>query len=150
MGTTLTSWVERKSEHGYETIKETDLFVCFEPFAPKVYSVYAFLAGVRNNAGITPINEPRGLPDDVNEAISGSYLGWPDVNHSASWLFVSELADFDYDQLVEYRRECSKHGVENSPYPLMTYRDFLGPEFFLDLGALITCKADRIVFWFEF
>ncbi|WP_063292412.1 hypothetical protein [Pseudovibrio sp. Alg231-02] len=106
------------------------------------------------------MSAPRGLPDDVRESVSKRYYSYPDVLHSASWFLVSELAEVDYCEVIEDRRE-RRVGSDRADFyqtnntvalgkgEQMTLREFLGAEFFLDLDALTACNADRIVFWFE-
>jgi len=81
------------------------------------YRAFAILADVRNGYGfagfstgdvLTPISEPRGLPDDMSpelraklepktdaedNAVDGLYLG----DHSFSWVTLKELLDYDLD-----------------------------------------------------
>lgn len=60
------------------------------------YALFAALADVRNYGGITPISEPRGLPEDFEidgEEHRMSYTGdkvWMG-EHSYSWLSINEL-----------------------------------------------------------
>lgn len=122
-----------------------------DPFDWRSYSVFAFLAGVRNYSAIQPIAEPRGLPD-------GSDFEMHCENHSASWLSVEELWKHDYNKVIEDRR----HTVEIKPgwssgsvdakeeqSNRTTLREFLGQAFFHDLKELKNISADRIVFWFD-
>lgn len=71
------------------------------------YRTFAILADVRNGSGITPLSQPRGLPDDVSvdgdhmlaphnpelkgledfEREAGRWMG----DHSHSWFLLSEL-----------------------------------------------------------
>jgi hypothetical protein len=128
------------------------------PFDWRQYGLYGWLAGVRNYSDITPISEPRGLPDDFNlgewEDESGDWLG----DHSYSWLSVDELLAVDYDQVVEDRgvsqeirpglvnggATCEPGGGEQT-----TLRDFLGERYFKDLYTLKALGAERIVFGFD-
>jgi len=71
------------------------------PFGGRNYSVFAFLAGVKNFSGIAPIAPARGLPPDARCARwKNRYLG----QHSFSWLLIEELDAFDYDAEMEDRR----------------------------------------------
>lgn len=122
------------------------------------YGVFGFLAGVRNYSAVTPISEPRGIPDDASETVKEEFIDWEGDAHSESWLAVSELTEFDYGQLMEDRRVMKQIGIntwsgQETCEPghgfMMTYRDFLGLEFFKLLAALQAYDADRIVFWFD-
>lgn len=71
------------------------------------YAVFSALADVRNNTGITPIAEPRGLPEDfdMKEAMTVMRYGDPADpwlgDHSFSWLTLDELLNWNgWDQLV--------------------------------------------------
>lgn len=100
-----------------------------EPFGNRDYSVFAFLADVRNYDHCTPIiPETRGLPKDsewlnsphkyaydVNpmsgEAIpvadqetNMQYVGDYGDYHSHSWITLKELLDHDYDKTFWNRR----------------------------------------------
>lgn len=136
-----------------------------EPFGWRNYGVFGFLAGVRNYSGVTPISEPRGLPDDLEPGASDDY--WEDEcwlgDHSHSWLSVAELAAFDYDKMMVYRRGTEHFFRADGSYAgsnggltlpenvgkAMTYRDFIGEDFFRDLAELRRIGADRVVFGFD-
>lgn len=51
------------------------------------YLMYAVLAGVQNRTGLQPIDEPRGLPDDLR---TKAHYG----DHSCSWLYLPEVAEW--------------------------------------------------------
>ena len=127
----------------------------FSPFYQS-YSIFGFLANVRNYSAVTPIiAERRGFPEN-----SPSYFIYKRYidGHSPSYLLIEELLKFDYYQSMEDRRIgkqitptvfdgswcCEKgHGI------LMTYKKFLGELYFKDLEKLKELKAERIVFWFD-
>lgn len=101
------------------------------PFDYRHYSMFSFLAGVRNDSKIAPISEPRGLPNDsewLNAVSKYAYTKNPmngedipiseqDTNrrdieqdfnyHSLSHLYLKELLDFDYESTLEDRKESS-------------------------------------------
>lgn len=131
-----------------------------EPFGWRIYGVFAFLAGVRNYSGIAPISEPRGLPADLKPDARDDY--WHDDcwlgDHSFSWLSVAELVEFDYDAMMEDRRVAGRLAsgmisgactAEPGHGKRMTWREFLGPDFFHDLAELQRIGADRVVFGFD-
>jgi hypothetical protein len=117
------------------------------PFDLTDYGMFAFLAGVRNYAAVPPIAAPRGLPSDVSPALrkESDDVEW----HSHSWLSVPELADFDYGQTFENRRDGGRTAERGE---MTTYREFLGTAYFRDLATLSAMNAvrpTRVVFWFD-
>ncbi|EGD43779.1 hypothetical protein ACWZJV_04650 [Nocardioides sp. WG-D5] len=80
-------------------IKAIDLFPLLEDGGPAgAYPAYAFLFGVRNEYGFSPIAEARGLPADV-AASTREYLQ-PELDYGqfvVSWLLWSEVKDLDLD-----------------------------------------------------
>lgn len=65
------------------------------------YAVFSALAGVRNYNDVTPIAEPRGLPEgfsmDENESVTLRYSNqkiWTG-EHSHSWLTLDEILNWD-------------------------------------------------------
>lgn len=108
-----------------------------EPFGWRSYSVFAFLAGVRNYSEITPISEPRGYPSDMR--VSEDDL-WYGDGHSESWLSIEELNKHDYDRMIVDERRGGE---------IMLLRDYLGRGFFHDLAELNRIGADRVVFCFD-
>lgn len=131
-----------------------------EPFGNRSYRVFAFLAGVRNYSGVTPISEPRGLPDDIQSPDDDEYwLG----DYSFSWLSLAELEEFNYESMMIDRRGTEhffrldgSYAGSNGGYTLpenvgkaMTWREFLGTDFFHDLAELRRIGADRVAFGFD-
>ena len=111
-----------------------------KPFLWRNYNMFAFLAGVRNESGITPIVAPRGLP---KEGISSVWVEEYEYDgHSASWLLISELLEFDYDRQAD--------GIH--PAGPLTYRQLLPPRYFEQLEQMDSLgdpKHARIVFFFD-
>jgi hypothetical protein len=112
-----------------------------EPFEWRHYSMFGFLAGVRDH-DVPQIAETRGLPDDVSAEVRGKHGNDPDW-FSESWLTLAELLAYDgYDRPTNYR-----YGT-NEPL-----REVLGDMFFQhldDLGKLAARPEDvRVVFWFD-
>lgn len=129
-----------------------------EPFGWRIYGVFAFLAGVRNYSDITPISEPRGLPEDFESGRwEDEHDGWIG-SHSFSWLSLAELEAVDYDQLIEDRR-VTRQVAPNMYYggttcqpgegKQETLREFLGEGFFKDIAELRRIGADRVAFGFD-
>lgn len=124
------------------------------PFGWRNYGVFAFLAGVRNYSGVVPFSEPRGLPDDMKGSEDSYRFG----DHSFSWLSVAELTSFDYDSEMEdlrvTRQISANHWsggetAEPGGGEMMSWRKFLGDNFFDDLTELQRIGADRVVFGFD-
>jgi hypothetical protein len=127
-------------------------------FGNRDYAVFGFLANVRNYAMATPVAAPRGLPDDASSTVRKLYYNLGDDAHTASWLSVTELLEFDYDQAVEDRTESGS--ATSTPWRglrtcapgegrVTTYRRLLGAAYFEELERLHQDGADRIVFWFD-
>ena len=107
------------------------------PFDWRNYTMFAFLADVRNRGALKPICEPKGVPTDLSEEVKDKYESWYEDAHSASYLTLKELTDFDYN----------KKSNEN-----YTYKEMLGEWFFKHLEELKLLgepESVRIVFWFD-
>jgi len=124
----------------------------------RVYAWFEFLADVRNYGAIPPISEPRGIPEDAAPETREAHERWGVDAHSASWLSLNELVHFDYDRNTEDRRVTRRlpSGVldggctcDPGEGQRMTFRDYLGPDFFTALRQLDELGAQRIVFWFD-
>ncbi len=106
MGTYMQYILERKTKDGKYIRVELD-----DPrnVIPQSYSVYGWLANVRNYSAVTPIiPERRGIPKDtcphvIEEHYNNQYA------ECASYLMVEELLYFDYTQYCEDRR-CTING----------------------------------------
>lgn len=81
------------------------------------YLRFSILAGVRNYNDITPISEPRGLPEDsgvVDECVNMYYGVRQSIwlgDHSHSWLTPAEILEWDgwgqqYDDEGTYGDYC--------------------------------------------
>lgn len=147
------SHAERRNADGaWEDIPE------LAPFDWRSYGMYGFLAGVRNYSAVTPIAEPRNIPDDASKVVKSHFEAWECDAHNASWLSVTELVEFDYDTGMEDRRIARQVGMnswnggctaEAGEGRATTYREFLGEGFFEELAKLKTAGVERIVFWFD-
>ena len=147
MGCDLHGFVERKNEEG-----QWEYVPGFAPFDWRSYGLYGWLANVRNYSAVPPIAKPRGLPVDVCAYLRTEYTEDSDC-HSASWVSLEELLEFDYDAVVEDRRVSTKHTGAATCAPgegvTMPYREFLGKDFFTELEKLKELGAGRVVFWFD-
>jgi hypothetical protein len=146
MGCDIHSYAECKVDGKWQSIG-------LSPFEWRSYDMYAFLADVRNYSAVPPIAPRRGFPDDASDDVRQQYEAWGSDAHSASWLSVKELTDFDYDQLMEDRRVTRGNDggctCEPGEGERTTYRKFLMDGFFDDLGRLGKSGAERVVFWFD-
>lgn len=60
--------------------------------------------GMLHSDRIDPIDEPRGLPDDVSAAVQQSSDEWGIDGHSHSWFTVEELLSVDWaTRMITYR-----------------------------------------------
>lgn len=130
------------------------------PFDWRDYSIFAFLAGVRNYDHCEPISKPKGLPEDLSDEVKQHYEDWECDAHSASYLKAKELLEFDYDKTFWNRRITKVEGnctngaalAEEGEGKVLTYRENLGEWFFKHLEELKTLGEPenvRIIFWFD-
>lgn len=131
-----------------------------EIYKGRDYTLFAALAGVRNDGSTEVISEPRGLPKDVSKIIKRESDRWGVDGHSHSWLLASEL--FEYQKKfstskwnaesqilvqrspVDHLVECVKKRMADEFYIF----DFLKDE---EKEKRFNDAADkfRIVFWFD-
>lgn len=71
-----------------------------EPWQGRNYSLFAFLADVRNNHELKPLSQPRGLPKDVSDDVKKESDEWGVDGHSHSYFTLQELLDVDWDFTV--------------------------------------------------
>ena len=71
-----------------------------DPMIGRDYELFAVLAGVRNDYGITPISEPRGMPEDSCSEIDAYSEKFGIDGHSHSWLTLEELRSFNPKQTI--------------------------------------------------
>ena len=125
------------------------------PFDERNYGVFGFLADVMNLSAVPPISQARGLPTDASEQVIAVCAEWAaEAAEMAapSWLLLTELTSFDYEVEMEDRRVRSGRSAGTcSPGNgrRVTFRQFLGANFFRDLDALQRAGAERVVFWFD-
>ena len=130
------------------------------PFRCRSYRLFGFLANVRNYSKVPFLSDHRNIPDD--SSLHAKYDNeWGYDGHSASWLSLKEMLDFDYNQTFEDRR-CTKQTSPNvwdgaaladiGEGEMTTYKDFLPEEYFRSLDVLKTLgdpEDVRVVFWFD-
>jgi len=128
-----------------------------DPFDLSDYTLYAWLADVRNYSDMTPIAQPRGLPADASAHVAELFQEHRGA-HGCSWLSVDELLAFDYDAPCE---DCVKYTEISPGYStgarvpagqgiMSTYRKiFEWSSLFDDLADLRAAGAGRVVVWFD-
>lgn len=118
MGCDIHLWVEKKTDAGWEMVMEFDTFrekkwfadlpedervkYGAMPYEGRNYSLFAILANVRNRKEdpLTPIDRPRGIPDDASVNYLRLVAREISDGHSHSWFTLLELLDFEgWDQL---------------------------------------------------
>lgn len=147
MGCDIHAYAERRNEAGqWEEIPD------LQPFDWRSYSLFGWLAGVRNYSAVEPIAKGRGLPEDATSAVRECYLDDDDC-HSCTWVSLAELLEFNYDMLCEDRRGGAfNSGASTRPQgegAVMPYRQFLGKNYFEELERLKSAGVERIIFWFD-
>ncbi len=81
--------VEVKKENTWVGVEE-----CPKEFSERNYSMFAFLANVRNRF-MTKGFEPKGFPEDMSEQSRELAEKWDSDMHSKSYLTLKELDDAD-------------------------------------------------------
>lgn len=124
-----------------------------EPFDWRSYSLFGFLAGVRNYSDVPPIAPARGIPDALSKEVADNIGGWDLDAHNHSWLTMAELEAFDYSQPIEDRR-VTRNGdggctADPGGGSMTTYREFLHSGYFDELKRLKEAGVERIVFCFD-
>lgn len=131
------------------------------PFDWRDYNMFAFLAGVRSDGYCEPLAEQRGLPPDANIEIKDMIEKYGESAHSASYLTLRELVEFDYKKIFWDKRVTNKiisdllPGIvidERDKCEIVTYNEYLGDFFFKHLDELTELGEPddvRIVFWFD-
>ena len=133
MGCDIHSFVEVKRDDKWERVfdkifQDYGDSMTSEPFGNRSYSVFGFLADVRNYSHCPPISEQKGLPEDSEwlnsphkyayetNPMSGEVIPYAEREtnkkylqddwnyHSFSYLTLKELVDFDYSKTFENRR----------------------------------------------
>lgn len=137
MGTDIHIIAEVRKDGVWQTILDK-IFIDWEgtkferqtcvPYSDRNYNLFAILADVRNGTGFAglrtgerfnPISEPKGYPEDMCKD-SEEFLSY---EHSASWLTLKEIFDFNWAQIhrdfgvvseKEYREHIMKGEMPNS------------------------------------
>lgn len=159
------SWKERFdvafTESKYVAFEQVGSFDSVSPFKWRNYCMFGFLSDYCNYHDIPALTSLRGLPTDIDPLILLMF----DLNHDereASWVLLSELLNFDYDQTFEDRREITGrdefsiiYGEKKVPTGQgvkKTVREALGQRFFNNLEQLKKLGDPdkvRIIIWFD-
>lgn len=136
--------------------EETIPFLRTEIYKGRQYFLFALLADVRNYNGVTPMSEPRGIPEDACRRTRDGYEPWKKDAHSASYVTLAELIRFaDYYPGSKEDAADVKEVLEESLInPLKERANCLGhiPAYLWEgsmLEALKRAEDIRIVFWFD-
>lgn len=71
---------------------ETKKYILVPIYGDRNYQLFSKLAGVRSSYSYDePIDDPRGLPPDVSDAVKEEADWWGIDGHSHSWFYASEL-----------------------------------------------------------
>lgn len=113
------------------------------------YSVYGWLADVRNYSGVPPLKPERITVKGMHPYDDGFYSNHDEpATHEIDSLPAKQLIEFDYNQLVEDRRYNTRT-LEPGKGKTSTYRTFLGTEWMLNVKFLKNHPNCRLVFWFD-
>lgn len=85
------------------------------PYVRRCYSLFAKMAGERNNGDVILISGPKGLPEDISEVAGFCYKLHEADWHSASWLNAEEIRQLSMwvNSNYPYKTELEKiHGFE--------------------------------------
>ncbi len=125
------------------------------------YSLYGWLADVRNYSCVPAISQPRGIPDDVSPEVAQENNDWADDGHSHSWLSLAELLAVNYETVFWDRRVTRQEApnfwngaalANEGEGKHITLREHLSEGYFRVLETLKTLGNPddvRIVFWFD-
>lgn len=124
-----------------------------EIYNERNYSLFGILAGVRN-MDYEPISYPKGLPKDTCEIIKKEYQKWIDDLHSASYLTLRELIDYN-DRIRQ--TDFLANSILEPIIELLkerAHRLHFIPEYYWAFAHLYKYAYDksndiRIVFWFD-
>lgn len=149
MGTYLYAYCEKRVNGEWQACtvqnRASKMRYSFQIWDFQNYTVFGWLANVRNDAQIPPLSEKRGFPEGVSKEIQTIYdnLEWGPY---PSWVSLKELTEFDYEQEFENHRD---NKVKN----VMKIKDIFGQVWWTDLFAMMkevyNPEDIRIVFWFD-
>ncbi len=160
MGSYIHAYVERRTNGrwfpaGLPGLVDPDNKHPAQVFNTQNYTMFGWLADVRNYAKVPPIAQRRGLPDDVSDEVAGLAENMNFYGHS--WLSLRELLEFDYEATFEDRRAPGGHPEYRDTFPpgmgeVKPYREIFPTRYWEELEAmkqLGDVEDTRIVFWFD-
>jgi len=96
-----------------EIYDDEPMYLCKPIYSGRNYILFAMLAGVRNNSELTPISEPKGMPEDAHALSRKSYDAYGLDAHTPSWFTLKELKQAKRDNLtVKYSGKVSPEGAQ--------------------------------------
>lgn len=101
MGCDIHAHVERKKKSEVADLWEDR----GKMYIGRSYHLFSLLAGVGNGNGVTPISEPRGLPDNVSGSFVGYSNDYGNDGHSHSHVTLKELKEYDRPERYGSRYE---------------------------------------------
>lgn len=121
MGTDISCYVEKKVEGGWslgeplepnpywsEAFPEEEPKMVPQPlFTTRNYALFSIMANVCNPMrALEPfdfVSQPRGFPDEASSELRAYYHFERENVHSASWLLVTEMLDFNWGRTIRRR-----------------------------------------------
>lgn len=80
----------------FKQFEDEEQFSRMELHGNRNYTLFATLAGVRDNTGkIVPVAEPKGIPEDASEYVNECAANWEGDGHTHSWLNLAELKEYN-------------------------------------------------------
>lgn len=154
MGCDIHLHVEKRGPNGWERVLPPEGWNCttldFSPFEnrwddgskygwywDRDYDLFAWLAGVRNYAGCSPLSEPRGLPADASAEVKADSDELGIDGHTHSWLALSEFEAAAATNVNTRNGDGPASEVHRRFYALVNA-----------MRGIVGADA-RIVFWFD-
>lgn len=138
---------EKKVNNVWEYVWEVDFW--------RNYSLFWFLAWVRNYDFKEPLSEPRWIPEWVSQELKEEIDFWDDW-HNKSYFILSELLGVDYEKKFWNRRIMKNNNwaskAEEWEWKIESLRENLWEYYFSileDLKKVWSPEDVRIVFWFD-
>lgn len=91
-----------------EAISDYNEIVTDQPYRGRNYTLFAFLADVRNYWDVEPLAQPRGIPKDISDDLKEVIDDWGGDGHSHSWFTLKELLDADWNQTITKSESLTK------------------------------------------